>query len=197
MGPLHERHQGQSEGDGDQRGHDLGQVEDGRARAEDRREVPWTDVPEVARPRDQRDVLEHGRQPHRGEDLNVVRGVDHPAHDQAIDHQADDEEQRDRDDDDEVGIGGEGDERPEGEVHAEHQELAVGEVHHAHDAEDQGEPHRDEGVDAPQQDCRDDQLGEDAYLRWSQAPSGIHFARSVVNSSGHTVTSCPFCHCSM
>jgi hypothetical protein len=26
-------------------------------------------------------------------------------------------------------------------------------------------------------------------LRWSQAGSGIHFARMVVNSSGHTVTS--------
>jgi hypothetical protein len=26
-------------------------------------------------------------------------------------------------------------------------------------------------------------------LRWSQAPSGIHLARSVENSSGQTVTS--------
>ena len=39
--------------------------------------------------------------------------------------------------------------------------------------------------------------GADRYFRWSHAPSGIHFARMVVNSSGHTVTSAPFCHCSM
>src|SRR5207245_10898482 len=114
-----------------------------------------------------------------------------------VDHETDDEEERDRHEDDEVGIRGEGDERPEGEVHAEHEELAVGEVHHPHDAEDQREPDRDEGVDPPEEDRRDGELGEDAYLRWSQAPSGIHLARSVENSSGHTVTSCPFCHCSM
>jgi len=35
------------------------------------------------------------------------------------------------------------------------------------------------------------------YFRWSQGPSGIHLARFVVNSSGHTVTSEPFCHWSM
>ena len=29
------------------------------------------------------------------------------------------------------------------------------------------------------------------YFRWSHAPSGIHLARLVVNSSGHTVTSWP------
>jgi len=57
--------------------------------------------------------------------------------------------------------------------------------------------HGDQGIDAPQQDRGDAELREDVYLRWSQAPSGIHFARLVVNSSGHTVTSCPFCHCSM
>src|SRR5437879_9333205 len=88
-------------------------------------------------------------------------------------------------------------EREEGEVHAEHEELAVGEVDHAHDAEDQREADGDEGVDAPEQDRRDRELRDDVYLRWSQAPSGIHFARLVVNSSGHTVTSSPFCHCSM
>src|SRR5262249_52232217 len=98
---------------------------------------------------------------------------------------------------DEVGVGGVEIERPEREVHAEHQELAVGEVDHAHDPEDQGQPDRDEGVDSPEQDRRDREGDENAYLRWSQAPSGIHLARSVVNSSGHTVTSCPFCHCSM
>ena len=71
------------------------------------------------------------------------------------------------------------------------------EVHHAHDAEDQREPDRDEGIDAPEQERRDRELRDDVYLRWSQAGSGIHFARMVVNSSGHTVTSWPFCHCSM
>ena len=35
------------------------------------------------------------------------------------------------------------------------------------------------------------------YFRWSQGPSGIHLARFVVNSSGHTVTREPFCHWSM
>ena len=98
-----------------------------------------------------------------------MRGVDDPAHDQRVDDEADDEEQRDRHEHDEVGIDREGDERPEGEVHPEHQELAVGEVDDAHDAEDQGEPDRDQGVDPPEQDRRDDELGEDAYLRWSQA----------------------------
>ena len=39
--------------------------------------------------------------------------------------------------------------------------------------------------------------GRARYFRWSQGPSGIHLARFVVNSSGHTVTSEPFCHCSM
>jgi len=39
--------------------------------------------------------------------------------------------------------------------------------------------------------------GRDRYFRWSHAPSGIHLARLVVNSSGHTVTSWPPCHCSM
>ena len=73
----------------------------------------------------------------------------------------------------------------------------MGEVHHAHDPEDQREADRDQRVDAAQEDGRDAELGEDAYFRWSQAPSGIHFARFVVNSSGHTVTSCPFCHWSM
>src|SRR5262249_51497705 len=106
-------------------------------------------------------------------------------------------EERYRHQHDEVGIDGVEEERPVCEVHAEHQELAVGEVDDAHDAEDQGEPDRDEGVDAPEQDRCDREGDEDAYLRWSQAPSGIHLARSVENSSGHTVTSCPFCHCSM
>ena len=36
-----------------------------------------------------------------------------------------------------------------------------------------------------------------SYFRESHAPSGIHLARSVVNSSGHTVTIRPPCHCSM
>ena len=35
------------------------------------------------------------------------------------------------------------------------------------------------------------------YFRWSQGPRGIHLARFVVNSSGHTVTREPFCHWSM
>ena len=73
----------------------------------------------------------------------------------------------------------------------------MGEVHHPHDAEDEGEPHRDQGVDSPQQDGGDRELRDDVYLRWSQGPSGIHFARIDVNSSGHTVTIWPFCHCSM
>jgi hypothetical protein len=38
---------------------------------------------------------------------------------------------------------------------------------------------------------------EPRYFRWSHAPSGIHLARLLVNSSGHTVTGTPFCHCSM
>src|SRR5262249_57513207 len=88
-----------------------------------------------------------------------------------------------------VGIEMPNGEGEEGEVHAEHQELAVSEVHHAHDAEDQREPDGDERVDAAQQDRRDGELRENVYLRESQAGNGIHFARMVVNSSGHTVTS--------
>ena len=113
------------------------------------REMPGPDEPEVAGPGDQRDVLEHGRQTDRGEDLDVVRGVDDPAHDQRVDDEADDEEQRDRHQHHEVGVRGEQHERPEGQVHPEHQELAVGEVDHPHDAEDQREPDRDQGVDPP------------------------------------------------
>jgi hypothetical protein len=87
-------------------------------------------------------------------------------------------------------------------VKAEHQELAVREVHHAHDAEDQRQPDGDEGVDPAEQDRRDDELGDQGatyagYLRWFHGPSGTHFARLLVSSSGHTVTSEPFCHCSM
>ena len=88
-------------------------------------------------------------------------------------------------------------EGPVRQIHAEHQELAVGEVHDPHDPEDQREAHRDQGIDAAQENGGDAELSEDVYLRASQAPSGIHFARLVVNSSGHTVTSWPFCHCSM
>ena len=73
----------------------------------------------------------------------------------------------------------------------------MGEVHHTHDSEDERQPHRDQGVDAAEQDGGDAELRDRVYLRWSQAPSGIHFARAVVNSSGHTVTSWPFCHWSM
>jgi len=43
----------------------------------------------------------------------------------------------------------------------------------------------------------DRQAGGERYFRWSHAPSGIHLARLVVNSSGHTVTSWPPCHWSM
>src|SRR5207245_9466738 len=60
---------------------------------------------------------------------------------------------------------------------------------HSHDTEDQRETDRDQGIDPPEEDRRDRELGENVYLRWSQGPSGIHLARSVVNSSGHTVTS--------
>jgi len=73
----------------------------------------------------------------------------------------------------------------------------MGEVDHPHDAEDEGEPDRDQGIDPPEEDRGDAELREDAYLRWSQAPSGIHFARTVENSSGQTVIIWPFCHCSM
>src|SRR5262249_62386380 len=51
-------------------------------------------------------------------------------------------------------------ERPEREIHAQHEELAVREVDHAHDAEDEGEPYRDERVDAAQEDGGDDELGD-------------------------------------
>jgi hypothetical protein len=107
------------------------------------------------------------------------------------------EKDRDGGEEHEPGVEREQGERPERQVHAEHQELTVGEVDDAHDPEDQGEAHRDQGIDAPEQDRGHAELREDVYLRWSQAPSGIHFARLVVNSSGHTVTSCPFCHWSM
>ena len=79
----------------------------------------------------------------------------------------------------------------------------MSEVDDAHDSEDEREPDGDQGVDAAEQDRRDNQLGDVVqgrrarYFRWSHPPSGIHLARFVVNSSGHTVTSCPFCHCSM
>ena len=56
-------------------------------------------------------------------------------------------------------------ERPERGVHAEHQELAVREVDDPHDAEDQRQPDRDQGVDAAEQDRRDDELGDQGYLR--------------------------------
>src|SRR5439155_1432175 len=85
----------------------------------------------------------------------------------------------------------------EGDVHAEHEELAVGEVDDTHDPEDQREADGDQGIDPPEEDRRDAELREDVYLRASQAPSGIHFARFVVNSSGQTVTSWPLCHWSM
>jgi len=127
--------------------------------------MPGPHEAEIAGPRHQGDVLEHGRQPDRGKDLNVVRSVDDAAHDQAVDHQTHDEEERDCHEHDEVGVGRVEIERPECEVHAEHQELAVGEVDHAHDPEDQGQPDRDEGVDPPEQDRRDREGDEDAYLR--------------------------------
>src|SRR3989442_9155878 len=60
-------------------------------------------------------------------------------------------------------------ERPEGEVHAQHEELAVGEVDHAHHAEDEGEPHRDERVDPAQKDGGDDQLGNYVHGRSTRA----------------------------
>src|SRR2546422_5279425 len=44
----------------------------------------------------------------------------------------------------------------------------------------------DQGIDPPEEDRRDAELREDVYLRASQAPSGIHFARFVVRSEEHT-----------
>jgi hypothetical protein len=77
----------------------------------------------------------------------------------------------------------------------------MGEIHHTHHAEDQRQPDRNERVDPAEQDRRDDELGDqatcDGYLRWFQGPSGTHFARLLVSCSGHTLTSEPFCHCSM
>ena len=103
----------------------------------------------------------------------------------------------------------------------------MGEVHDAHDAEDEREADGDQRVDTAEEQRRDDELGERAhvrrgarrvrgapgvargarsehssmsrlrYLRWSQAGSGSHLVRLLVNSSGHTVTSSPFCHWSM
>src|SRR5213592_3889292 len=154
-------------------------------------------VPATRRTTDECHVLQRGGQPDRGEDLHVVRGVDDAPHDEHVDEPAHAVEDRDRDQQHDVRVEPLEREREEGEVHAEHEKLAVGEVDHAHDAEDQREADGDEGVDDPEQDRRDRELRDDVYLRWSQAPSGIHFARLVVNSSGHTVTSSPFCHCSM
>src|SRR2546425_12622998 len=110
---------------------------------------------------------------------------------------SDPEEERNRDEEDEVGVEGPETVGPEGDVHAEHEELAVGEVDDTHDPEDQREADGDQGIDPPEEDRRDAELREDVYLRASQAPSGIHFARFVVNSSGQTVTSWPLCHWSM
>ena len=73
----------------------------------------------------------------------------------------------------------------------------MGEVHDTHDPEYERQPDRDQRVDAAEKDRRERELRERVYLRASHAPSGIHLARLSVNSSGHTVTSSPPCHCSM
>ncbi|KAG1437633.1 hypothetical protein G6F57_020169 [Rhizopus arrhizus] len=108
----------------------------------------------------QRKVEQNGGYAHRGENLDVLVGVEQRLDDAFLRQRT----QREQDDGNRnqthVRMDAELRRDQIDQVHADHQELAVREVHDAHDAEDQRQPQADDGVRAAQQQAVDDQLNE-------------------------------------
>ncbi|KGQ02229.1 hypothetical protein BBAD15_g12562 [Beauveria bassiana D1-5] len=111
----------------------------------------------------QRQVQQDGGHAHRGEDLDVLVGVEQRLDDAFLRQRA----QREQDDrhrhQADVRMHAELRRDQIDQVHADHQEFAVREVDDADHAEDQRQPQADDGVGAAQQQAIDDQLNEDIH----------------------------------
>ena len=156
-------------------------------------------------------VLEQDEQAEGREDLHhrlVLQRLQH----EALDHDAEHEQQRCHEEHRVVGPNPEFAKQKKVAYMREHHELALREVHDAHDAEDQVEADADKAVDPAEQDSRDQDVEEGFHRPARRQPGpqnepGLDGVRRHLRgrltsltfgcaaSFGNTVTILPDCHC--
>ena len=125
------------------------------------RGVGGRDGPEVRAPEGQRQILQDHRKAEGREDLHRVRGIHDALDDEALHQHAEHEDRRHDHDGRQVRIDAQQHIGPERAEHRQHDEFALREIHDPQYAEDEGQADREQGVDAPDQDARDQQLRKD------------------------------------
>ena len=104
----------------------------------------------VAAEKDQGQIDQRHREPHRGEYLHVGRGVSNGPDYYLVYQHAEQEHGRYHQDEAEVGVEAQKRKAKIGGIHGDHEYFAVGEINYPHHAEYQGEPQADERVDPTQ-----------------------------------------------